>query len=195
MAEPEPAVVRRAQQGDKAALVELVTSQQRYIYSIALSMMGNPADAADVTQDAVIRLLRAMPSYRGETGFTTWLYRLVANLAIDHLRRRDRSMVSLQEPLLEDGAGLDIEDEDPRVDPLRQLDHAEAAAQVRAALQRLPVVQRAALTMCYFEDMRYEEIAEVLGLPLNTVKSHLRRAKVRMAALLGEQGMTQAGQQ
>ncbi|MEA2641845.1 MAG: polymerase sigma-70 factor, subfamily [Chloroflexota bacterium] len=184
MAEPNPAVVRSAQQGDESALVELITSQQRYVYSIALGVVGNPADAADVTQDTVIRLLRVLPTYRAETKFTTWLYRLVTNIAIDHLRRRHGTHVSLDEPIGDDGPQRELEDEDPNVDPPLQLDRAETTARVQAALQQLPPRQRAALTMCYFEDMRYEEIAAALGLPLNTVKSHIRRAKVKMAELL-----------
>ncbi|MBI4492900.1 MAG: sigma-70 family RNA polymerase sigma factor [Chloroflexi bacterium] len=184
MAEPSPSVVWRAQQGDKAALVELVTSQQSYLYSIALGVVGNPADAADVTQDAAIRLLRSLSTYRGETRFTTWLYRLVVNLALDHLRRRGHRETSLdQEP----GEGYyEVEDTDPLVDPLVHLDRQETAARVRSALARLPAVQRAALTMYYFDDMPYEEIARALGLPLNTLKSHLRRARQRMAQLLDE---------
>src|SRR3954470_4986984 len=99
MAEPSPALVRRAQAGDRAALSELVQSQQTYVYSIAMSLMHNPADAADMTQEAFVRLLRSLGTYRGETKFTTWLYRLVTNICLDGLRRRGRSADSLDEPI------------------------------------------------------------------------------------------------
>jgi RNA polymerase sigma-70 factor, ECF subfamily len=184
MAEPDPAIVRRAQEGDEAALVELVTSQQRYVYSIALGVVGNPADAEDVTQNAVMRLLRSLPTYRAETKFTTWLYRLVTNLAIDHLRRNSKPVTSLDET--QEG-GYDVfEDPDPDIDPLVQLDRQQTTERVRAALQQLPAVQRAALTMYYFEDLSYDEIAETLEIPLNTLKSHLHRAKRHMAELLSQ---------
>src|ERR1051326_656217 len=104
MAEPSPALVRRAQAGDAAALSELVQSQQTYVYSIAMSLMHNPADAADMTQEAFIRLLRSLGSYRGETRFTTWLYRLVTNICLDGLRRRVRPVESLDDPA---GGGSD----------------------------------------------------------------------------------------
>src|ERR1700730_8754415 len=97
MAEPSAALVQRAQAGDRQALSELVQSQQTYVYSIAMSLMHNPTDAADMTQEAFIRLLRSLGTYRGETKFTTWLYRLVTNICLDGLRRRGRPVESLDE--------------------------------------------------------------------------------------------------
>src|ERR1700716_2154948 len=97
MAEPSAALVQRAQAGDRGAMSELVQSQQTYVYSIAMSLMHNPADAADMTQEAFIRLLRSLGTYRGETKFTTWLYRLVTNICLDGLRRRGRPVESLDE--------------------------------------------------------------------------------------------------
>jgi RNA polymerase sigma-70 factor, ECF subfamily len=193
MAEPSPALVSRAQAGDRQALAELIQSQQTYVYSIAMSLMHNPADAADMTQDAFIRLMRSLGTYRGETRFTTWLYRLVTNICLDGLRRRGRQVESLDEALGEDEAATRADrlvDPDRWAQPDEQLRFRESATEVRAALARLPAAQRLALTLHYFEDMRYEEIATVMGLPLNTVKSHIRRGKERMAALLaaGEDG-------
>jgi DNA-directed RNA polymerase specialized sigma24 family protein len=98
MAEPSPALVQRAQAGDRDALTALVQSQQTYVYSIAMSLMHNPADAADMTQEAFVRLLRSLGTYRAETKFTTWLYRLVTNICLDGLRRRGRPVDSLDGP-------------------------------------------------------------------------------------------------
>src|SRR3977135_3119998 len=94
MAEPSAALVQRAQAGDREAVSELVQSQQTYVYSIAMSLMHNPADAADMTQEAFVRLMRSLGTYRGETKFTTWLYRLVTNICLDGLRRRGRPVES-----------------------------------------------------------------------------------------------------
>src|SRR5918911_2962914 len=99
MAEPSPALVQQAQAGDRDALAALIASQQTYVYSIAMSLMHNPADAADMTQESFIRLLRSLGTYRGETKFTTWLYRLVTNICLDGLRRRGRAVESLDEPM------------------------------------------------------------------------------------------------
>src|SRR5579864_4102412 len=188
MAEPSPALVQRAQAGDPAALSALVQSQQTYVYSIAMSLMHNPADAADMTQEAFVRLLRSLGTYRAETKFTTWLYRLVTNICLDGLRRRGRPVESLDDT----GAASDdaqttgerLADNDRWTQPEQEVALRESATEVRRALAELPAPQRLALTLHYFEDMRYEDIAETMHLPLNTVKSHIRRGKERLAVVL-----------
>ena len=190
MAEPSPALVRRAQAGDPAALSALVQSQQTYVYSIAMSLMHNPADAADMTQEAFVRLLRSLGTYRAETKFTTWLYRLVTNICLDGLRRRGRPVESLDDT---GGPGDDapsagerLADNDRWTQPEQEVTLRESASEVRRALAELPPQQRLALTLHYFEDMRYEDIAETMHLPLNTVKSHIRRGKERLALSLSD---------
>src|SRR6202048_1882398 len=190
MAEPSAALVQRAQAGDREAVSELVQSQQTYVYSIAMSLMHNPADAADMTQEAFIRLMRSLRTYRAKTKFTTWLYRLVTNICLDGLRRRGRSIDSLDEPSSGQGgedaqtSGERLADTDRWSQPEQELELRESATEVRAALGSLPAAQRLALTLHYFEDLRYEDIAEVMDLPLNTVKSHIRRGKERLALVL-----------
>jgi RNA polymerase sigma-70 factor (ECF subfamily) len=180
MADPHAETVRRAQAGDREAIADLVTGQQRYVYSIAMSLLRDPADAADLTQDAFIRMLRSLGSYRGQTRFTTWLYRLVVNLGLDRIRQRGRPLVRL-----DDEPELDLASDDPLADAPLVAERVEQAALVRAALDELPEAQRLALTLHYFEELRYEDVAEVMGIPLNTVKSHIRRGKDRLAAVLG----------
>ncbi len=192
MAEPSPALVRRAQAGDQEALSALVQSQQTYVYSIAMSLMHNPADAADMTQEAFVRLMRSLGTYRAETKFTTWLYRLVTNICLDGLRRRGRPIESLDEPASTQAgddaqtAGERLADSDRWSQPEQEITLRESASEVRAAIAALPPAQRLALTLHYFQDMRYEDIAESMGLPLNTVKSHIRRGKERLALVLSD---------
>jgi RNA polymerase sigma-70 factor, ECF subfamily len=180
MAEPLSETIRRAQAGDRAAIASLVAEQQRYVYSIAMSITKDPADAADLTQDALIRFIRAIGSYRGETKLSTWLYRLVVNLGIDRMRRRGAPPIRLDD----DGTEIDVASDDPIDDVVGTVERGEEARAVRAAVARLPDAQRLALTLHYFEDLRYEDIADVMGVPLNTVKSHIRRGKERLAVLL-----------
>jgi RNA polymerase sigma-70 factor, ECF subfamily len=190
MAEPSPALVQRAQAGDRDALSALVQSQQTYVYSIAMSLMHNPADAADMTQEAFVRLLRSLGTYRAETKFTTWLYRLVTNICLDGLRRRGRPVDSLDEPASSQAGddaqtpGERLADSDRWTQPEEEVQLRESATEVRAALATLPPAQRLALTLHYFQDQRYEDIADVMSLPLNTVKSHIRRGKERLALVL-----------
>src|SRR5438128_8364238 len=144
MAEPSAALVRRAQAGDRAALSALIQSQQTYVYSIAMSLMHNPADAADMTQEAFIRLLRSLGTYRAETKFTTWLYRLVTNICLDGLRRRGRPIESLDEPSSSQASedaqtpGDRLADTDRWTQPEQELELRESATEIREALARLP---------------------------------------------------------
>ncbi len=186
MAEPSSDIIRRAQAGDRDALSQLIIGQQHYVYSIAMSVLKNPEDAADLTQEAFIRLFRALPQYNGESRFTTWLYRLVVNLGRDELRRRGRQ-VPVIPPVIDDDDQdpvSSVADEDRWADPARALDSQELREEVRRALSQLEEHYRLVLTLYYFDDMKYTDIAEVLDLPLNTVKSHIRRGKERLAALL-----------
>jgi RNA polymerase sigma-70 factor (ECF subfamily) len=148
-----------------------------------MSITKNPADAADLTQDALIRFIRAIGSYRGETKLSTWLYRLVVNLGIDRMRRRGAPPIRLDD----EGTDIDVASDSPSDDVAGTVERTEEAQAVRAAIARLPDAQRLALTLHYFEDLRYEDIADVMGVPLNTVKSHIRRGKERLAVLLQPQ--------
>jgi RNA polymerase sigma-70 factor, ECF subfamily len=188
LAEPSADIIRRAQTGDPEALTQLVLTQQQYVYSIAMSVLKNPEDAADLTQEAFIRLFRALPQYNNESRFTTWLYRLVVNLGRDELRRRGRQ-VPVVPPA--DDEELDpmasVADDDRWASPEHALDSRELSAEVRWALGQLEEHYRLVLTLYYFDDMKYTDIAEVLDIPLNTVKSHIRRGKERLATLLETQ--------
>jgi RNA polymerase sigma-70 factor (ECF subfamily) len=169
MAEPSTVLVQRAQAGDRDALSALVQSQQTYVYSIAMSLMHNPADASDMTQEAFVRLLRSLGTYRGDTKFTTWLYRLVTNICLDGLRRRGRPVESLDEPASTQAgdeaqtAGERLADNDRWTHPEEEIELRESATEVHAALEELPTAQRLALTLHYFQEMRYEDIADTMG--------------------------------
>jgi RNA polymerase sigma-70 factor (ECF subfamily) len=186
LAEPSPELIRRAQGGEPEALTQLVLTQQHYVYSIAMSVLKHPDDAADLTQEAFIRLFRALPQYNGESRFTTWLYRMVVNLGRDELRRRGRQVPIA--PATGDDEDVDpmssVADDDRWADPARALDSQELRESVRRALGQLEEHHRLVLTLYYFDDLKYTDIAEIMDLPLNTVKSHIRRGKERLAALL-----------
>ena len=130
MAEPSAEMIRRAQAGDPEALTQLIVSQQHYVYSIAMSVLKHPDDAADLTQDAFMRLFRALPQYNGESRFTTWLYRLVVNLGRDELRRRGRQVPVVPPVADEEGQdepeheGEEDATDDPRHDRVCRLQHA-----------------------------------------------------------------------
>ncbi len=188
MAEPTADIISLAQRGDPESIGALIVSQQHYIYNIAMSVLRQPEDAADLTQDACIKLMRVIGQYNGESRFTTWLYRLVINLGRDELRRRGRRIPEMPPISDEDGGMIDplsnLADDDRWADPAEVATNLELRAEVSRALDKLEDHYRLALTLYYFDDLRYNDIAEILDVPLNTVKSYIRRGKERLATLL-----------
>ena len=192
MTEPSRELILRAQQGDTDALTQLIHSQQHYVYSIAMSVLKNPEDAADLTQEAFLRLFRSLHQYQGESRFTTWLYRLVVNLGRDELRRRGRQVpvITQTDDLDHDPVSV-VVDNDRWHDPEEVLDSREVRAKVRNALALLDEHYRLVLTLYYFDNLKYTDIADILDIPLNTVKSHIRRGKERLLAIIEEQEQEQ----
>src|SRR5215216_2734650 len=153
VAEPSADMIRRAQAGEGEVLTQLILSQQHYIYSIAMSVLKDPDDAADLTQEAFIRLFRALPQYNGESRFTTWLYRLVVNLGRDELRRRGRQVpiMSAAADDEEQDVMSSVADDDRWADPSLALDSRELRGNVRRALAQLEEHYRMVLTLYYFD--------------------------------------------
>jgi RNA polymerase sigma-70 factor (ECF subfamily) len=180
-------LIHRAQAGEGHALVRLVEAYQAPVYSLALALMRDTTEAADMTQETFVRVLRSIGSYRGDgPNFWSWVRRLTVNVCLDALRRRRRSFVSSpgkrayasDTPLPEPASG------DVWEQPEWRAQMQESALEVRIALAHLPRRQREALTLHYFEDRSYDEIAATMGVPLNTVKSHILRGKGRMFRLM-----------
>ncbi len=160
-----------------AAFRRLVEAHGRTVYNIALFTLKDEILAEDATQDAFIRIYRHLGKFKGEAKLSTWVYRIVKNVCYDYLKkRRHNPMDEMEERYLVDNDGLG-----PEEAVLSDWRH-EA---VRDAVERLPVKQRLAVTMYYFQDRSYEEIAAIMGQPLNTIKSHLHRAKTALAQSLG----------
>ena len=172
---PDRELVQRSVDGDRFAFALLVRRHERRVYNLALRMLGREEDARDATQDAFLTALRKLSTFRGEAAFSTWIHRVTVNACYDILRKRQR------EPRLE------LPD-DAEAGP-GQRDHAETTAlsvDVRRALLQVPLEFRAPLVLHDVQDLPYEEIAKVLGVPVGTVKSRIHRGRVALAAALGE---------
>ena len=173
----EQDLVRRAQAGDCEAFGELVLSYQRFVYNLALRALSDPQEAQDAAQEAFLRAWLALPNFRRDARFSTWLYRIVVNLCFN---RRPR--------LRKDLAALPVEDEPDLLDefdgPAELAESREQQAYVHQQVERLPESYRVLILLRYQEDLSYEEIAGVLNLPLGTVKTGLFRAKAQLKAAL-----------
>lgn len=177
-------LVRAAAEGDQDAFAQLVALHEKRVYALAVRMTGRQEDAADVAQDAFLAAWRGLPSFRGEAGFATWLYRLTANAAIDHLRRsrRQRSEASLDDGEL----GLDAVDSAPT--PQEQAESESLREAVRWGMGELSREHRQVLELREYRELSYEEIAGQLGVDLGTVKSRLSRARGALRKILLKSG-------
>lgn len=175
-------LLERARGGDPSAFRELVLLHQDQAYGLALRITRSPADAEEVAQDAFLRAWLALGRFRGESSFGTWLYRIVARRAFDRLERirtrrgREVGGEEAAEIAARVAAGT------PGGSGPGAGDH-EAAARARRIermVSALPAAQRAAVTLYYYEDRSVEQVAAILGMPENTVKTHLSRARAAL---------------
>jgi len=174
----EVVLVSRAKRGDAAAFEELISAYERKVYNLAYRMCGDREDASDLAQEALVRAYRAMPRFREQSQFSTWLYRIVVNVCLDFQRSRKRHpSVSLDEPLSGDDGDIPRQLTADTLDPEAQYERLETQAAVHRAIGRLNDDHRSVVIMRDIHELAYEEIAEVLGVALGTVKSRLNRAR------------------
>jgi len=163
----EGTLVRRAQAGDQAAFRALVSSHRDRAYALALRLTGSAADAEEVAQDAFVRAWRALPAFRREAKFGTWLHRIVARLALD---RRGQLVARAKREAPESDAP------EPAAPPAGD----ENERMLALLLAELPERARAAVVLYYYEDRSVSEVAGILGVPEGTVKTLLSRARVSL---------------
>ncbi len=175
--ESDRALIRRVQQGDRSAFDLLVVKYQHKILNLVMRYVRDPADAMDVVQEAFIKAYRAAPSFRGDSAFYTWMYRIAINTAKNHLvaaKRRPMSMdFDLQDAETFDGFS-DLRDIDT---PERLALTNEIGEAVNEAIDGLPDELRTAILLREIEGMSYEEIAQTMDCPVGTVRSRIFRAR------------------
>lgn len=186
--EEEYAVVERVRAGDTDAFEALVTAYQKQIYNLTLRYVSSPEDAADMTQEAFLRAYRSLDSFRGDSRFSVWLYRLATNVCIDLLRSKGRGTVSSLTVENEDEELEELDVPDARFDPQKELERSELRRAVQAGLQTLTEDAREIVILRELEGLSYAEIGERLGLEAGTVKSRLFRARKALCDYLRESG-------
>ncbi len=173
--------------GDPEAFGVLFARHRDRLWAVALRTTGNPEDAADALQDAMISAFRRAGGFRGDSAVTTWLHRVVVNACLDRLRR---AKVRAADPLPDDHAeragapGADPAAPDSSTDPEAHAVADERRRLVLAALARLPVEQRAALVLVDMEGYAVDEVASILEVPTGTVKSRCARGRAKLATML-----------
>ena len=171
-------LVERAQEGDSTALEELLRRQHLRLHAVCTRILGRRADADDATQNALIAIVRGLPSFDGRSAFSTWAYRIATNAALDELRRRRRR----PQPRLTESDGRSDPVDRHSDDAMRALENREV---VERALAALPDEFRVAVVLRDVADLDYESIAAVLDVPIGTVRSRIARGRALLADGVG----------
>jgi RNA polymerase sigma-70 factor (ECF subfamily) len=184
----DPALVRRAIRGRDDGFEELVRRYQRPIVSYVYRMTGDYEAALDLTQDVFIKVYSSLARYRPEYKFSTWIYRIAHNTAIDHLRRQTTRVQELHGTSAEgDAYERPVASDAPTPEQLSE--RAERRTEIEDVIQQLPAGYRELIVLRHAHDLSYDEIAEVTGLPLGTVKNRIFRAREAMRQPLRDRGI------
>lgn len=170
-------LVRASMTGDREAYGILVRRYEDRLYPTLLRLVGSPDDALDLRQDAFVRAYEKLDQFQGESSFYTWLYRISVNLALSKRRKHELRCVPFPDP-----DRLELEGEAAKSDPTIGAERAEACDVIQAALNELDEDYRAVVVLKDLDGLRYEEIAEMLEIPIGTVRSRLHRARSELKA-------------
>ncbi len=180
----EQALLSRAKAGDQDAFAELVAANEKRIYNLSLRMTGNPDDAQEVAQEAFLNAWRGLSSFKGDSSFSTWIYRLASNAAIDFLRREKRHQDASLTYGEEEGSETQLDVPDGRFDPHTELEQQELRRAVERGLMQLSTEHRQVLVMREISGLSYDEIGQTLSLSEGTVKSRIARARLSLRKIL-----------
>jgi RNA polymerase sigma-70 factor (ECF subfamily) len=171
-----------ARQGDQEAFGRLVRRYEKRVLALTLRMCKNPADGEEAAQEAFLAAWQGLRFFRGESSFSTWLYRLASNACVDLLRRESRHKAAAGPSLNDEDFNLDLADDTPS--PHALAERAELRDQIEAGLSTLPPDYRQVLVLREMHQLSYDEIAQTLDLDLGTVKSRISRGRKQLRKFL-----------
>lgn len=161
--------------GRTDAFGQLVVRYQDRLFNTLVRVLGSTDDARDAAQDAFIQAFEKLSTFQGHSAFYSWLFRIAMNAALTQKRKRRRTITSIDRSAK--SRGVEISDPHPNSAPAHAIEQSERQAQVRAALMSLPDEFRTVLVLKEMEGLKYEEIAEMVGCPVGTVRSRIHRAR------------------
>ena len=178
----EDKLISRAAAGDGAAFSELMTMHEKRMYAVALRMCANREDAQDCLQDAMLRVYRSIGGFKGQSSFSTWVYRITMNPCLEELRRRKTRSASSLDTMLEGGWSPT----DGENGPEKQAVASEQRRVLNSAIADLPEDMRSAIVLRDVQGFSYEEIAEMLEVNIGTIKSRISRGREKLRQILRE---------
>ena len=173
----EHELIVRARAGDQKAFETLLNQYKNLVYAIMLKMVRNPQEAEDLTQEAFMKAFHAIGAFNEEYAFSTWLMKIATNNCIDFLRKKKLKTYSIDQPIQHKDDAIQVELPTGDPSPERQLLTAEQARILRQAIEELPPLYRHVIILRHQEEKSYEEIAEILDVPIGTVKARIFRAR------------------
>ena len=182
----EQAWIEAARNGDPLAFEQLIHLYEKRVFALTRRMCKNPADAEEAAQETFLAAWQGLKFFRGESSFSTWLYRLASNACVDLLRKEGRHRATAGPSLNDEEVLLEIQDEAPS--PHALAEQAELKEQIEAGLASLPEEYREVLILREIHQQSYDEISEILSLDLGTVKSRINRGRKRLRKFLLEHG-------
>lgn len=186
--ENEILIIQRVQTGDVNAFELLVREYEKNVYNLALRMVKNPDDASDMTQEAFIKAYNSLSSFRGDSKFSVWLYRIVSNVCLDYLRSVSRHPAVSLSVENDEGEETELDIPDDSRSPEELLERKLTRESVRRGLEALPEDYRQILLLREIQGLSYDEISEILSLELGTVKSRIFRARKKLCEFLLRDG-------
>ena len=181
-AQREELLISRASAGDGAAFSELMAMHERRMYAVALRMCASREDAQDCLQDAMLRIFRSIGNFKGQSSFSTWIYRITMNTCLDELRRRKSRGATSLDSMLDSGWSPSDNDNMPE----KQAVASEQRRVIDRAISELPDDMRSAIVMRDVQGFSYEEIADVLDANIGTIKSRISRGREKLRQILKE---------
>ena len=179
-------LIAKAIRGREDGFEELVRRYQRPITAYVYRMLNDYESSLDVTQEVFIKVYNSLEKYSSDYKFSTWLYRIAHNAAIDHMRRNSANLQSLETE--NDEGAYQMQIESPLLTPEQERERSEWRSEIEAVVKCLPSVYRELILLRHAQDLSYDEIAEVTNLPLGTVKNRLFRAREMMREIFIERG-------
>lgn len=176
MLDEDQILIKRSLQGERKAFEELMRKYEKRIYGFVIRMVRNEDTAVDLTQDFFLKIFTVLDKYNFEYKFSTWAYRICYNLVIDHIRRHQAAVDSLDDESVTSRDMLDS-DNVSRDDGFKALSRSETRDYVWRVVDQIPLKFRELILLRYIQDLKYEEIAEVTALPVGTVKNRIFKAK------------------
>ena len=175
-------MIERTSRGDAAAFNRLMEQHERRMYAVALRMCGNREDAQDCLQEAMLRVYRAIGGFKGQSSFSTWVYRITMNTCLDELRRKKNRQSTSLDSLLDMGWSPSDDTNAPEKQAMR----SELRRNLNRAIQELPEEMRSAVVLRDIQGFSYEEIAHMLEINVGTIKSRISRGREKLREKMKE---------